>query len=237
MIKIKNVSKSFCLPHERQNTFCEKFLNGFKSVRYEKFKALTDISFSIHKGEWTGVLGRNGAGKSTLLKILSGVYAPDRGTMKIDGKIVPLLELGVGFHPELTVLQNIDFNATLLGLSSKDIATKKSEILDFAELENFKDQKLKNLSSGMVVRLAFSVAIQAKGEIYLLDEVLAVGDSVFQKKCERVFLDLKRQGKTVILVSHNLENIRQYCERVIWLENGKVVQDGPVDNVLKAYEK
>lgn len=220
MIEVKKLSKSFLLPHEKRDTFREKFLGGFRPLEYENFQALSEVSFSVKKGEWLGIMGRNGSGKSTLLKILAGIYTPDEGSARVKGKLIPLLELGVGFHPELTVLQNIKFNATLLGLSAEIVKAKTEAILDFAELAKFKDQKLKNLSSGMQVRLAFAVAIQAEGEVYLLDEVLAVGDFEFQKKCEGVFQDLKERGKTVIMVSHSLSNLERYCDRALVLETG-----------------
>ncbi len=237
MIQVKNISKQFLIPHEKRETLRENFLRFFRPRKYEKLQALNQISFNVKQGEWLGIIGRNGSGKSTLLKLLAGIYAPNKGKIHISGKIVPLLELGVGFHPELTVLQNIFFNATLLGLSQKEIEDKTETILDFAELERFKDQQLKNLSSGMQVRLAFAVAMQANGDIYLLDEVLAVGDFDFQKKCGKVFKDLKKQKKTVLIVSHNLENIKKYCDKCIWLENGRVKDDNLPALIIKKYEQ
>lgn len=237
MIQVKNISKQFLIPHEKRETLRENFLGFFCSRKYETLQALDRVSFEVKEGEWLGVIGRNGSGKSTLLKLLAGIYTPNEGQLCLSGKIVPLLELGVGFHPELTVLQNIFFNATLLGLSQKEIEDKTEEILDFSELERFKDQQLKNLSSGMQVRLAFAIAIQAEGDVYLLDEVLAVGDLGFQKKCDKVFEDLKKQKKTVILVSHNLENIKKYCNKCIWLENGRIKEHNLPELIIKKYEQ
>lgn len=237
MIKIQNVSKKFLLPHEKRNTLRDHFLGLFRNREYEEFFALRDISLDIHPGEWVGIIGRNGSGKSTLLRILSGIFLPDEGSFSIHGKRVPLLELGVGFHGELTVRENIFLNGTLLGISQKELKTKEKSILEFAELENFQDAKLKNLSSGMAVRLAFSIAIQADGEVFLLDEVMAVGDLDFQKKCEDIFLALRKQKKTVIFVSHNLSQINQFCDKVIWLEQGRIVAEGTPSQITLQYEK
>jgi ABC-2 type transport system ATP-binding protein len=236
MIQVDNISKTFRIPHERRDTLREIMLGFFRPVQYEKFAALKNVSFTVDKGQWYGVIGRNGSGKSTLLKILAGIYTPDEGKVHIQGRVIPLLELGVGFHPELTVLQNIFFNAALLGISRTTTKQLIDSILAFAELERFRDQQLKNLSSGMQVRLAFSVAIQAKGDVYLLDEVLAVGDFIFQRKCAQVFSDLKKQGKTVILVSHSIQNILNYCDHCIWFENGMIAQNAPAAITCDNYE-
>jgi len=237
MINVENISKKFLIPHEKRETLREKFLGLFRPVKYEKFNALNNVSFNVKKGAWLGIVGKNGSGKSTLLKILSGVYRADTGKIKISGKIVPLLELGVGFHPDLTVTQNIFFNATLLGIPQAEIKTKIEQILEFANLKRFRDQSLKNLSSGMQVRLAFSVAIQADGDVYLLDEVLAVGDFEFQRKCETVFDRWKKEAKTVVFVSHGMGNITRWCDHAILLEKGTIKDHNSAEIICKEYEK
>lgn len=237
MIKVKNISKQFLIPHEKRDTFREKFLGFFSPIQYEKFQALDNVSFDVKKGEWLGIVGKNGSGKSTLLKLLASIYVPDAGNIKIMGKIIPLLELGVGFHPELTVLQNIFFNATILGLTTKEVEKKVDKILDFSGLSRFRDQYLKNLSSGMQVRLAFSVAIQADGDVYLLDEILAVGDFEFQKKCEKVFEQWKKEKKTVVLVSHSMENVKKFCNQAILLEKGLLKEHNSVEIIYEKYGK
>jgi lipopolysaccharide transport system ATP-binding protein len=238
MIELKNVSKKFKIPHERRETFRDHFLNIFQKLDFEEFSACNNISFQIKKGEWIGVIGANGAGKSTLLKILAGIYVPDSGEILISPKIkmVPLLSLGIGFDPELSVTQNIILTATILGLSSIQIRQKFNEILDFAELKKFKDAKLKNLSSGMTARLAFSIAMTIDGDLFLLDEVFAVGDAAFAKKCENVFADLRQKKKTVVFVSHNLAKINKFCDRTILLKDGSIKKIGKTGLVLAEYD-
>jgi len=237
MIELKNVSKKFKIPHERRDTFRDHFLNIFRRTNFEEFFACDEISCHIKKGEWIGIVGRNGAGKSTLLKILAGIYRPDRGSVLIskNAKIVPLLSLGIGFDPELSVTQNIVLTATILGLSPAEIRAEIEGILAFAELEKFRDAKLKNLSSGMVARLAFSVAMVVDGEIFLLDEVFAVGDAGFAQKCENVFTTLRKKQKTVIFVSHDLAKIEKFCDRTIFLKDGKIKRIGQTSSVLTEY--
>ena len=224
-IKVNNVSKHFLLPHERSNSVKALFLSLFKTRRaYELQHALQDINFEVKQGEFFGVIGRNGSGKSTLLKILAGIYQPSKGHVQTKGRVVPFIELGVGFNGELTGKENVFLNGALLGFSHKEISKKYYSIVKFAELERFMDQKLKNYSSGMQVRLAFSVAtILADSDILLIDEVLAVGDAAFQKKCLDYFRELKRKGKTVMFVSHDMNAIQQYCDRVLMIEKSKVV--------------
>jgi ABC-type polysaccharide/polyol phosphate transport system ATPase subunit len=234
-ISVKNVSKQFSIPHERINTLKGAFVNILRKKNYESFYVLKDISFEIKKGEFFGIIGRNGSGKSTLLKILAGVYIADSGKIDIKGLISPFLELGIGFNPELSGRDNIYLNATVLGLTEKEIDAKFDSIVAFSELERFIDQKLKNYSSGMQVRLSFSVAIHANREILLMDEVLAVGDANFQQKCLDYFRKLKSQGKTIILVSHSQSSIEEYCDRVIMLENGKIVKNGLPSEVFAFY--
>jgi ABC-type polysaccharide/polyol phosphate transport system ATPase subunit len=234
-ISVKNVCKQFTIPHEKNNTLKGAFINFFKRNTYEKFYALKDISFEVKKGEFFGILGRNGSGKSTLLKILAGVYTANRGSVHIHGLISPFLELGIGFNPELSGRDNIYLNATVLGLCEKEIDAKFDSIVAFSELERFIDQKVKNYSSGMNVRLAFSVAIHANREILLMDEVLAVGDSNFQSKCLREFARYKEMGKTVILVTHDIGTVQRYCDRAMLLRNGEVAKIGSAEEVGNEY--
>lgn len=234
-ISVKNVSKHFLIPHERNMSIKTAFINIFKKKSYEDFFALKDISFEIERGEFFGILGRNGSGKSTLLKILAGVYTADKGKVKVNGLISPFLELGIGFNPELSGRDNIYLNATVLGLTEKEIDAKFASIVAFSELERFIDQKVKNYSSGMSVRLAFSVAIHANREILLMDEVLAVGDSNFQAKCLREFAKYREQGKTVILVTHDIGTVQRYCDRAMLLRNGEIAMIGSAEEVGNEY--
>ncbi len=236
-IKVSGLHKSFLLPTERAWGLKQAFFNRLRGIKgYREQKVIDGISFEIKKGEFVGIVGRNGSGKSTLLKILSGIYYPEKGSVTINGNLVPFIELGVGFNPELTGRENIYLNGALLGFSHKEMSEMYDEIVRFAELEPFMDQKLKNYSSGMQVRLAFSIAIRAKGDILVLDEVLAVGDAAFQKKCNDYFESL-RGKQTVILVTHSMENVEKYCSRAILLENGKIVKDGSPKKIAQAYLK
>lgn len=234
-ISVKNISKTFEIPHEKVSSLRGAFVNVFKKQSYEKFKALDNISFEVKKGEFFGIIGRNGSGKSTLLKILAGIYQPDSGEVKVNGMISPFLELGIGFNPELSGRDNVYLNATVLGLSKKQINKKFNEIVKFAELERFIDQKLKNYSSGMQVRLAFSVSIFANRDILLMDEVLAVGDSNFASKCLEEFSKYKEQGKTVILVTHDIATVQKYCDRAMLIRYGKMIKIGKADEVGDRY--
>lgn len=235
VIKIKNLSKTFRIPHEKRLTLRDYFSHPFRRTVCEKFEALKDISFEVEKGEWIGVIGRNGSGKSTLLKILAGVYAPDGGKIEIQGKVVPLLELGVGFNPELSGRENVYLNGTMLGMSKNEIRKKFDAIVDFAEIRKFLDLSLKNYSSGMQVRLAFAIASQVDADIYLLDEVLAVGDAAFQKKCSDIFKNFKNQNKAVILVSHDLANVEKFCSKVILLEKGEKLIENSYNKAIIKY--
>ncbi len=234
-IRVKNLSKTFRLPHERRNTLKDYFLHPFLRNSYEKFAALKNISFEIERGEWVGIIGKNGSGKSTLLKILAGVYAPDNGEVEINGKVIPLLELGVGFNRELSGRENIFLNGAMLGMSKKEIAEKFDAIVDFAEIRKFLDLPLKNYSSGMQVRLAFAIASQVEADIYLLDEVLAVGDLNFQQKCFDSLAKIKSQGKTVIFVSHDLKKIEKICDLVFLLCDGEIADKGDAEEVIHKY--
>lgn len=236
-ISVKNVSKTFKIPHERVSSLRGAAVSMFtRNKGYEEFKALDDVSFEVKKGEFFGIIGRNGSGKSTLLKILAGIYQPDKGKVKINGRISPFLELGIGFNPELSGRDNVYLNATVLGLTKKEIDEKFDSIVKFSELERFIDQKLKNYSSGMQVRLAFSVSIHANREILLMDEVLAVGDINFQKKCYEYFESIKGK-KTVLFVSHDLSNMERFCDKSLLIMNGKMELVGNTVLVIDRYKK
>ncbi|PIZ00658.1 ABC transporter ATP-binding protein [bacterium (Candidatus Howlettbacteria) CG_4_10_14_0_8_um_filter_40_9] len=234
-IKVENVSKTFRIPHEKHTSLKAAALNIFEKKTYEEFSALENINFEIKKGEFFGFIGRNGCGKSTLLKILAGIYIPSGGSVEINGKLSPFLELGVGFNPELTGRENIYLGGSILGLSKKEITKKFDRIVGFSEIEEFIDMKMKNYSSGMQVRLAFSLAINVHAEILLMDEVLAVGDSNFQSKCLEEFNRYRSLGKTVILVTHDIGTIQRYCDRAMLLRNGKIVKIGKASEVANLY--
>jgi ABC-2 type transport system ATP-binding protein len=239
-VSVKNVSKNFKLPHEKADSVKSLFINPFNKNRkkFEVQHALKDISFDIPKGEFFGIVGRNGSGKSTLLKIIAGIYNPNEGGVTVNGRLVPFIELGVGFNPELTGRENVYLNGALMGFSEKEVDRKYAAIVDFAELERFMDQKLKNYSSGMQVRLAFSVAtILADSEVLLIDEVLAVGDADFQRKCFEYFKKLKKDKKTVIFVSHDMSAIREYCDRAVLIDQSRLIFMGTADEVAKEYIK
>lgn len=232
-VSVVGLNKSFKLPHLKINSIKSLFLNVFsKKNGYEKQVVLNNLSFDIKEGEFFGIVGRNGSGKSTLLKLLAGIYSPDFGKVTVNGKLTPFIELGVGFSPELSGRDNVFLNGSLLGFSRKEIELMYDEIVEFAELEKFMDQKVKNYSSGMQVRLAFSVAIKAKSDILLIDEVLAVGDQSFQEKCFKYFNDLKKSNRTVILVTHDMSNVEKYCDRALIID--KALPEAKVVNVEEA---
>ena len=236
-IHVSDLHKSFRLPTEKAFGLKQAIFNRLRGIKgFKNQKVLNGLSFDIKKGEFIGIVGRNGSGKSTLLKTLAGIYYPEKGEIIIDGNLIPFIELGVGFNPELTGRENVYLNGALLGFSRKEVNEMYHEIWKFAELEEFQDQKLKNYSSGMQVRLAFSIAIRAKGDILLLDEVLAVGDAAFQKKCNEYFESL-HGNQTVILVTHSMENITRFCDRAILIDNGKITLDGGPKEVAEAYKK
>jgi ABC-type polysaccharide/polyol phosphate transport system ATPase subunit len=234
-IDVQGVSKTFWIPHEQRIFLKEYFLHPFRGTEQERNEVLRDVSFSIDQGEFFGVIGPNGSGKSSLLRILAGIYVPDGGAVRVNGLLSPFIELGVGFNLELNARDNIRINATLVGLTKRQIDARFDEILAFSELERFVDQKLKNYSSGMLVRLAYSIAIQVPFDILLLDEVLAVGDERFQEKCFATFEQFKDGGKTVVLVSHQLDLIDRFCDRVLFLQGGAVQALGPPDEVIDRY--
>jgi ABC-2 type transport system ATP-binding protein len=235
-IRVNNVSKSFRLPHERTTSVKSAFIKNFGSKRnYEVHQVLKDVSFEIKKGEFFGIVGRNGSGKSTLLKVLASIYQPTEGNIEISGKLVPFIELGVGFNPELTGRENVYLNGALLGFSSKEVRKMYKDIVDFAELERFMDQKLKNYSSGMQVRLAFSIAIRAHSDILLIDEVLAVGDADFQRKCYNYFHKLKKGRTTVIFVTHDMGAVVEYCDRAMLIDENKIKAIGSPEQIAADY--
>lgn len=237
-ISVKNLKKSFRLPTEQSFGLKQAIFNRLRGVKgYKNHNVLHDLSFDVKKGEFLGIVGRNGSGKSTLLKILAGIYYPEKGDIVINGSLIPFIELGVGFNFELTGRENVYLNGALLGFSNEEMDKMYDDIWKFAELEEFQDQKLKNYSSGMQVRLAFSIAIRARGDILLLDEVLAVGDAAFQQKCNDYFKSLRDKKQTVILVTHSMESIRKFCSRAILLEQGKIVKDGDPSKIADAYNK
>jgi ABC-2 type transport system ATP-binding protein len=211
-------------------------LNFGKKKTYERFRALNDISFEVQEGEFFGIVGRNGSGKSTLLKLLANIYTPTKGKVHVNGRLTPFIELGVGFNPELTGRENVFLNGAILGLTQKEIEAKYDEIVAFSELERFMDQKLKNYSSGMQVRLAFSIAIQAHNDVLLIDEVLAVGDANFQRKCYKVFKDIKKSGKTVVFVTHDMGAVQDFCDRALMIEDSKIIMIGKPREVALRYE-
>jgi ABC-2 type transport system ATP-binding protein len=237
-ISVEHVSKDFILPHEKVNSIKGLFTSTAKR-RGRKGKeiqhALKDISFEVKKGEFFGIVGRNGSGKSTLLKILAGIYQQNAGTVHTWGKLVPFIELGVGFNPELTGRENVYLNGAMLGFSEKEVRAMYKDIVDFAELERFMDQKLKNYSSGMQVRLAFSLATRAHADILLIDEVLAVGDADFQRKCFEYFKKLKKDKTTVVFVSHDMAAVREYCDRAMLIEDNRTLGVGSTEQVASQY--
>jgi ABC-2 type transport system ATP-binding protein len=239
VIVVDKVYKDFKLPHMKKDTLKSVFTSVFESSKksFEEQHALKDISFEIKEGEFFGIVGRNGSGKSTLLKILAGIYQPTKGSVNVRGRLVPFIELGVGFNPELTGRENVYLNGALLGFSHKDVAAMYDDVVSFAELEKFMDQKLKNYSSGMQVRLAFSMAIRAEADILLIDEVLAVGDADFQRKCFDYFRSLKKNKKTVVFVSHDMTAVREYCDRAILIEKSELIMGGLSTKVATAYTR
>ena len=235
-VKIDHVSKFFRLPTEATQSLRTSLVNRFKGIKgYKEQHVLKDISFEVEKGDFFGIVGRNGSGKSTLLKIISEIYVPEKGMVTIDGKLVSFIELGVGFNPELTGRENVYMNGAMLGFSTEEIDTMYDDIVEFAELEEFMNQKLKNYSSGMQVRLAFSVAIKAQGDILILDEVLAVGDEAFQRKCNDYFMERKKSGKTTILVTHDMNAVKKYCNKAVLIEDGLIKVVGAPDDVANQY--
>ena len=237
VLRVDHVAKMFRLPTEQATGLKMAFLNWTKGIKgYTEQHVLRDINFEVHQGDFFGIVGRNGSGKSTLLKIISQIYTPEHGSVTVKGKLVPFIELGVGFNPELTGRENVYLNGALLGFTRAEIDAMYDDIVEFAELEDFMDQKLKNYSSGMQVRLAFSVAIKAQGDILVLDEVLAVGDEAFQRKCDNFFAEIKKDPtKTVILVTHSMDSVKKYCNKAILIKDGEIIASGDKNDVADRY--
>ena len=234
-ILVDGVSKQFRLPHEQVHTLKERALHPWRKAQFDALPALRDVSFDVGRGEFFGIVGRNGSGKSTLLKCLTGIYRIDQGAIYVDGRMSAFIELGVGFNPDLAARDNVMINATMLGLSPKEARRRFDRIIDFAELHDFVDLKLKNYSSGMMVRLAFSVAIQVDADILLIDEVLAVGDASFQQKCFDEFARIRRSNATVLLVTHDMGAVERFCDRALLLEHGRLADIGDTERVGTRY--
>ncbi|MCX6135487.1 MAG: ABC transporter ATP-binding protein [Ignavibacteriales bacterium] len=236
VINLHNVSKIFSIPHERKRTLFH-WLSSLGKGRYdfEPLFALKDINLQIERGEFVGIIGRNGCGKSTLLKIISRIYPPSTGTAKVQGSIFPLLELGVGFQPEFSCKENVYLYGSTLGFTRKQLRARLESIIAFAELERFIDAKLSTLSTGMIVRLAFAIAVQSQASIYLVDEGLAVGDNVFKEKCRNEFKRLKEEGRTLLFVSHDMLEIQTFCDRVVVMTDGQIINTGGAAEMIQFY--
>lgn len=235
-IRFEGVFKYFHR-HARQMLLRERLVSAFRQVPQERFYALSDVSFSLGRGDSLAVIGHNGAGKSTLLNIATGLCQPSEGRVTIEGRVAPLLELGAGFHPDLTGTENVFINASLLGLSRRQAGVWLDHIVEFAELRDFMNEPLRTYSSGMVMRLAFSIAISVDPDILVIDEVLGVGDQDFSAKCVDKITEFRRAGKTLICVSHSLDTLEDLCDQALWLEHGKVWQTGPAAQVIQAYRQ
>ncbi len=235
MIVFEDVNKVFRLPHEKKSTLRQRFVSIFKKNTYEEFYALRNINLTVNKGEFVGIIGRNGSGKSTLLKLIARVLEPNTGRILVNAAVAPFLELGVGFQGELTVRNNVFLYGALLGMGRKEIRDKYEWIIKFAGLRQFVDAKLKNLSSGMQVRLGFSITVSIDSPILLVDEVLAVGDIDFQQKCLDAFAEFKKQSRTILFVSHDLKSVGEISDRVVLLEKGSITDQGAPEEVLARY--
>jgi len=236
-IELKNISKTFHIQHEDRKSIYEYMISVIKRTNYiDKIQVLNDVSFSVKKGEVLGIVGFNGSGKTTLLRIIGKILVPDAGTVETDGKIIPFLELGTGFNGEFTARDNIIIYGTILGFNKLQIREKINEIAKYAELERFLDTKLKHFSSGMNARIAFATAIQVDPDVLLVDEVLSVGDISFQKKSHQTFLDFKKRGKTILLVTHSASQIEEFCDKALWLNDGKIQAFGEPKSVIDEYK-
>lgn len=237
-IRFEQVVQRFRVIHERPDTLREVFAHLFRHRRsYHDFEALKGISFQIARGETVGIVGRNGSGKSTILRIIAGVYSPSAGRVRTDGKVAALIELGAGFHPELTGRENIFLNGLLLGLTGREIRQREAKMIEFAELGDFIDAPIKQYSSGMYMRLAFSIAIEVDPDILLIDEILAVGDAGFQQKCRERIDNFHRAGKTIVLVSHSADMVLAMCRKAFLIHNGELLESGPTDHVIARYKE
>ena len=234
-VVVDGVSKTFRKPHEQVHTLKERALHPFRRTSFERFEALRDVSFAVQPGEFFGIVGRNGSGKSTLLKCMAGIYGIDSGAIYVNGRVSTFIELGVGFNPDLAARDNVALNAVMLGLSPKDARERYERVIEFAELKEFEELKLKNYSSGMQVRLAFSVMIEVDADILLIDEVLAVGDAAFQQKCFDVFHRMKDEGRTILFVTHDMGSVRKFCDRALLFERGEVRMIGEPTEVASNY--
>jgi ABC-type polysaccharide/polyol phosphate transport system ATPase subunit len=234
-IVVDSISKTFRVPEERMHTLKERALHPLRPSRYQTFDVLKDISFHVNRGEFFGIAGRNGSGKSTLLKCLAGIYGVNRGHIWMDGRLSTFIELGVGFNQDLAARDNVVLNGIMMGLSPREARRRVDEVIDFAELREFEELKLKNYSSGMHVRLAFSVAIQVDADILLVDEVLAVGDAAFQQKCFDVFYRMRDEGRTIVFVTHDMGSLNRFCHRALLLERGEMVHLGEPHEVADRY--
>src|SRR4051794_38957631 len=234
-VLVDGVSKTFTIPREQVHTLKERALHPFRRTGHDDLRALRDVSFAVERGEFFGIVGRNGSGKSTLLKCLAGIYRIDRGRIYVDGRMSTFIELGVGFNMDLAAYDNVLLNATMLGLSQRETRARYDHIIDFAELRDFADLKLKNYSSGMLVRLAFAVMIQVDADILLIDEVLAVGDAAFQQKCYDEFARIRASGTTVLFVTHDMGAVQRFCDRAVLLEHGRRVELGDPERVGDRY--
>lgn len=234
-VRVKDVSKKFRLYHERNQTLKSVIMRRRRSL-HDEFWALQDVSFEVPRGSTFGLIGSNGSGKSTLLKCLAKIYYPDKGTISHFGRLAAMLEVGSGFHYELSGRENVYLNGSILGMTRKEIDARYDEIVEFSGVEQFIDQPVKNYSSGMYVRLGFAIAINVDPDILVVDEVLAVGDAEFQAKCFQKFADLKKQGKTVILVSHSMQTVQEMCDQAAWLSQGRLRAVGDAATTIKAYE-
>lgn len=238
MIEVNHVSLCYRMPAERVSGMKEFLVQALQGkLQYKEFWALQDVNFSIEKGEVLGLVGANGAGKSTMLKVISGILKPTKGAVTVHGNIVPMLELGSGFDMELTGRENVFLNGAILGYSEDFLKEKYQEIVDFSELGEFIEMPLRNYSSGMITRLAFSIATVVKPDILIVDEILSVGDAAFQKKSKNRMMELMSGGTTVLLVSHSAQQITEMCSRAIWLEKGTMKMIGPAADVCRAYEE
>ena len=237
-VEISNISMRFNMAKEKVDSIKEYLIKFFKrQLFFEEFMALSDVSITIKKGEVFGLIGLNGCGKSTLLKIISGIYKPSSGSVKVNGTIAPLIELGAGFDMDLTARENIYLNGSVLGFSKEYIDEKFDEIVDFTELHQFIDVPMKNFSSGMVARVGFAIATVTTPDILIVDEILAVGDFLFQEKCERRINELMESGTTIIIVSHSIDQIKRLCDRVAWIEKGKIKMIGDTEQICNLYSQ
>jgi ABC-2 type transport system ATP-binding protein len=234
-IQVEGLKKAFRIPTHRVDSFKERIVRPFSGREYRELRALKGVSFEIHQGEFFGIVGRNGSGKSTLLKLLASIYRADAGTIRMAGRLAPFIELGVGFNPELTARENVVLNGVMMGLAPGEASGRLDAVLEFAELEEFVDLKLKNYSSGMLVRLAFATMLQADADVLLIDEILAVGDASFQQKCADSFRRMKNEGRTIVLVTHEMATVEAYCDRAMLIADGEIQALGEPAEIASEY--